>query len=97
MDIAPKYIIAGSFNEYRRYIRDKQLDGIQYKWVSNVDSIRGLSDISGVFIGTWYKNIYIANILEQIYIIKTKNGVWHMPEAVDDMIRQHGVLTVPLP
>lgn len=95
MDIAPKYIIAGNYNEFRLYVRDHYFDGIIYKFVSHPDSLRGLSDISGVFIGTWYKNINIANILEQIYIIKTKNGVWHMPQAVDDAIREHGVLTLP--
>lgn len=89
------YVIAGSFEEYRVYVRDNNIDGVLYKYITHPDSLRGLSDISGVFIGTWYKNINIANILEQIYIIKTKNGPWSMPQAVDDAIREHGVLTLP--
>lgn len=82
MDIASKYIIAGSFNEYRLYIRDKQLDGIQYKWVSNVDSIRGLNDISGVFIGTWADRDDIVKIIQQIHIIKTRYSFWLIPEEI---------------
>ena len=73
------YIIAGSFNEYRLYIRDKQLDGIQYKWVSNVDSIRGLNDISGVFIGTWADRDDIVYIIGEICNIKTRFSDWDMP------------------
>lgn len=91
------YVIAGSYQEYRAYVLNNNIDGGLFEYITHPDDLRGLSDISGVFIGTWYKNINIANILEQIYIIKTKNGVWHIPQAVDDMIRRHGVLTIPLP
>lgn len=79
MDIAPKYIIAGSFNEYRSYIRDKQLDGIQYKWVTDVYSIKGLNDISGVFIGTWADRVDIVDIIGEICNIKTRFSDWDMP------------------
>lgn len=82
MDIAPKYIIAGSYNQYRLYIRDRQLDGIQYIFVSNVNSIRGLNDISGEFIGTWNDRDDIVDIIAEICNIKSRISDWDMPPGL---------------
>lgn len=79
MVIAPKYIIAGSYNQYRLYVREHYFDKTQYKFVSDVDSIKGLSDISGVFIGTWADRDDIMDIIVQICIIKSRINDWDMP------------------
>lgn len=75
-----KYIIAGNYEEFRLYITEHYLGlHIQYKFVFNVDSIRGLNDISGVFIGTWADRDDIANIIAEICNIKTRISDWDMP------------------
>jgi len=77
-----KYIIAGNYNEYRLYVRDHYFDGIIYKFVSNVDSIRGLNDISGVFIGTWADRDDIMDIIAELCNIKSRISDWDIPLIV---------------
>lgn len=66
----PHYIIAGSADEYNQYIILKGLNPLHYVYVTSTDSLRGLSSIHGLFIGTWRKRPDIEAIKAEINYIK---------------------------
>lgn len=70
-----KYIVAGNYNEYQAYVKRKTRDQVYYKYVSGVDRIRGLSEIDGYYIGTFYQRPDIEDIKEHINIIKSKQKI----------------------
>jgi hypothetical protein len=67
-----KYIVAGNYNEYQAYVKRKPRIEYYYKYVSSVDTIRGLSEINGAFIGTYDQRPDIEDIKDTIAVIKTK-------------------------
>ncbi len=70
-----KYIVAGNYNEYQAYVKRKTRDKVYYKYVSGVDRIRGLSEIDGYYIGTFYQRPDIEDIKTHINIIKSKQKI----------------------
>jgi hypothetical protein len=70
-----KYIVAGNYNEYQAYVRRKTRDQVYYKYVSGVDRIRGLSEIDGYYIGTFYQRPDIEDIKVHINLIKSKQRI----------------------
>ena len=67
-----KYIVAGNWNEFTNYTRNRVGDDTMYIYFSGINIIRGLSDISGVFIGTFQSRPDIEEIKSQIQIIKSR-------------------------
>lgn len=62
------YIICGNYHEFKEY-RDKNPDRLaQYamKYVNGPNTLRGVSDPHGVFVGTWYERKDIRDIIVQI-------------------------------
>ncbi len=70
-----KYIVAGNYNEYQAYVRRKTRDQVYYKYVSDVDIIRGLSEIDGYYIGSYASRKDIEDIKTLIIIIKSKQQI----------------------
>lgn len=75
----PIYIVAGSFEQYRNYCLKKKEQYDErgeifplHKYVSNVDTLRGLNSIKGFYIGTYEQRSDIDQIKFQIAVIKTK-------------------------
>jgi len=65
------YIVAGNNNEYRNWVAEqKKFHPSETRYVSNVDQIRGMSDIEGRFIGTCYDRIDIVEIVNRINIMR---------------------------
>lgn len=76
MDIKPtKYIVAGNYNEYQAYVKRKTRDQVYYKYVSGVDTIRGISEINGAYIGTFSNRPDINDIMDAIAVIKAKQEI----------------------
>ena len=79
----PIHIVAGNFDEFQDFVIKKRQMGFQfeYRYVSDVDSIRGLDRIRGLYIGTYKKRTDLSQIQEFIHIIKTKHDfidiTWH--------------------
>lgn len=65
-----KYVVAGTFAEYKNYIERKGLDRREHVYVSDISTIKGLSSISGVYIGTWRDRDDIGEIQLQIRLVK---------------------------
>lgn len=48
------YIIAGNHNQARRYAGEKGLSVISWRYVHDVDAIRGIQYPRIALVGTWY-------------------------------------------
>lgn len=85
--IDTKWIVAGNYAQYSEYIENLTRPHLyRYNYVFDSNVIRGLSEISGLFIGTWYNNSDIANIIDQIWIIKNRNGKWEFPQDIESIL-----------
>lgn len=79
------YIVTGNYGEFIQYRRKKQWEFMktpmppggevlpEYRYVYGVDTLRGLSTIKGVYIGTWRMRRDIDEIKQIIMIIKSRN------------------------
>ena len=74
-DEYPIYIVAGNFQEFQNFVIKKRQMGFhfEYRYVRDVDSIRGLDRIRGLYIGTYKERADLPQIQEFIHIIKTKH------------------------
>jgi hypothetical protein len=74
-DEYPIYIVAGNFQEFQNFVIKKRQMGFhfEYRYVRDVDSIRGLDRIRGLYIGTYKERPDLSQIQEFIHIIKTKH------------------------
>lgn len=75
------FVIAGNWNEFNYYGRDKVLDK-HYVYVSSPDTLRGHQDVHGVFIGTWRERSDIVEILDAV-ITRTTNT-----DVIKDLYKQ---------
>ena len=48
------YIIAGNYAQYKDWLRVKILSPSTHVYVTNPDTLRGVQNPHGWFIGTWY-------------------------------------------
>ena len=74
-----KYIVAGNYEQYQAYVKRKPRIEYYYKYVSGVDTLRGLSEIEGAFIGTYDQRPDIEDIKRMIIIIKSKSQIASVP------------------
>jgi hypothetical protein len=70
-----KYIVAGTQMEFRVWVANRVKHDVMhiesdFVYVSHVNILRGLPDIEGYFIGTYKQRPDIAEIEQQIHIIK---------------------------
>lgn len=75
------FVIAGTHDEFKYYVRDKVLDK-HYVYVSSPDTLRGHQDVHGVFIGTWRERSDIVEILDAV-ITRTTNT-----DVIKDLYKQ---------
>ena len=66
------FIVAGSFEQYRRHIELKGYNAQEYRYVSSPNILRGITDIQGFFIGTWQNRPDIEQIKEIIQLSKNR-------------------------
>jgi hypothetical protein len=66
-----KFIIAGNYDEYKRWLDKRNLDSKEYVYVRNIDTLRGYSGIiEGYFIGTYEDRYDIEDLKEHILLKK---------------------------
>ena len=86
-----KYVVAGNWNEFINYTKNRVDDDTMYIYVSGIDSIRGLDEISGVFIGTFQNRPDIVDIRNTILSIKSrKTGIntQYEPSLYTDLLKE---------
>lgn len=66
------WIVAGNYHEFRQYHYKKRKSGDfkDYRYVVNVNILRGLENIKGFYIGTYKQRKDLRDIQEQIAICK---------------------------
>lgn len=69
------HIVAGNYEEFKRYVSKKSIDSARYVYVSSPHTILGLTDIKGFYIGTYARRDDIEKIKYLIYIIKCKKEI----------------------
>lgn len=74
-----KYIVAGNYEQYKEYVKRKPRIECYYKYVFSIDTIHGLSEIEGAFIGTYDQRPDIEEIKRLITIIKSKQQLATVP------------------
>lgn len=63
------YVIAGSYEEYRHHIKEKQsTPGIKFVYVTDESTLKGVVNPHGVFIGSWQEHPKIDKILTNLLI-----------------------------
>ena len=72
----PLWIIAGTAHEFEDFVIRKRMMGLffDYRYVRDVDSIRGLNRIRGLYIGSYKDRVDLPQIEEHIRIIRSKGG-----------------------
>jgi len=74
-----KWIVAGTHEQFRNWVARRLKNDIlssenDFVYVSHVNLLRGLPDVEGYFVGSYKQRADIAEIQQQIHIIKaTKN------------------------
>ena len=74
-----KYVVAGNYDEYKAYVKRKPRIEFYYKYVSSIDTLRGLSEIDGFYYGSYESRSDINEIKTAINIIKARK-VWGDPK-----------------
>ncbi len=86
MNITKFYVVAGNKKEYDLYVSEKMSSGKgdnkKYIYVYRPDNLRGLSEISGVFIGTYANRKDIREIILYIGIRKSKSNIPMTPPEI---------------
>lgn len=86
------YIIAGNKTQFDMFIGKLPISEHpqQYQYVSGPDSVRGIRDPHGLFIGTWSKRPDIADIVTNLIVASsTKNH--QLYEILEKVKKPHGL------
>jgi len=69
--IKKKYIVAGNYQEYNDFMhRHRDTPNEVYVYVDSADHLKGMINIEGYYVGTYYKRHDIGEIKEVIRISK---------------------------
>ena len=72
--VKPVYVIAGNADQYHDYVKKNYHTGKTYRYVRNKDSIRGVENPDGVFIGSWRERDDINSLMVALLtIMKDEN------------------------
>lgn len=61
-------VIAGSYNQYREFIRENNVDSKEYFYVSSFERILGMRKLKYILYGTWYIRTDFDKIYERLQI-----------------------------
>ena len=61
-----KFIVCGNSNEYHNYIRMNNKSPQEYVYLHDTQQFRGLSEVHGVFVGTYRQRPDIEEIVHAI-------------------------------
>ena len=71
-----QYIVAGNYGQFAQWIRERGLSSSDRVYVTNSDTIRGVRNPGGRFIGTWYEREDAMDILVSLRVasdVKNEN------------------------
>lgn len=71
-----QYIVAGNYDQFALWIKERGLSSSEWVYVSNKDTIRGVRNPEGRLIGTWYEREDAMDILVSLRVasdVKNEN------------------------
>lgn len=71
-----KYVVAGTWEQYRNHMAEKRYDPKEYVYVSSPDQLLGLAEIDGFYIGTYEQRPDIKEIKQIISMIKASSKIY---------------------
>ena len=92
------WIIAGCWQQYADYVRDiaknhpEKWEQYQYRYVTEPSVLRGLKEIHGSFIGTWYNRedaTEIYTIIRSSYSFESNATVYSMNKVKQILLEHH--------
>lgn len=66
------YIVAGNYEQYSQWIKERGLPSSEWVYVTNRDTIRGVRNPEGRLIGTWYERDDAMDILVALRVASDK-------------------------
>jgi hypothetical protein len=67
-----KYIISGNYDQYKRWIWERDLDKTEFVFVAAADALRGVRNPGGRLVGTWYERPDAMDILVALRVASDK-------------------------
>ena len=64
-----KFVVCGNSNEYHNYIRMNNKSPREYVYLHDASQMRGMSEVHGVFIGTYRERPDIEEVVHMIRMI----------------------------
>lgn len=71
-----RFIVAGNYEQFAQWIRERGLDSSNWVYVTNSDTIRGVRNPGGRLVGTWYEREDAMDILATLVVasdVKNEN------------------------
>jgi hypothetical protein len=69
------YIVAGNFEQYKRWLNDPNRNPmVKYLYLHSKDVIRGMQNVRGKLIGTWWMRNDITDILTYLHMANRDNS-----------------------
>lgn len=68
----PIYIVAGTYEQFRTYCKEKEPDVRRFRYVSGPETLRGISNPEVEYIGTWRDRTDIQEIIMQVKVSLSK-------------------------
>jgi len=88
--IKKKYIVAGNYEEYNEFMfRHRDNPNEVYVYVDSYTQLKGMTNIEGYYVGTYYKRGDIGAIKDIIKMSKNTNG--YVVEPVTELYNNHVV------
>ena len=87
-----KYIVAGNYEEYNEFMyRHRDTPNEIYVYVDSYTQLKGMIDIEGYYVGTYYKRSDIGRIKDIIKMSKSTNTTGYIAEPVQALNNNHVV------
>jgi hypothetical protein len=88
--IKNKFVVAGNLEEYQAFLqRHKDDIDVRYFYVDNPIQLKGMINIEGYYVGTYYKRHDIGRIKDIIKMSKITTG--YVAEPVTELYNNHVV------
>ena len=85
-----KYIVAGNYEEYNEFMyRHRDTPNEVYVYVDSYTQLKGIVNIEGYYVGTYYKRHDIGAIKDIIKMSKNTSG--YITEPVNPLFNSHVV------
>ena len=84
------YVVAGTYAQYLLYAKNKTGDDKFYIYVNSPDTLRGILDPHGVFIGTWMNRPDADQIIDNLLVASRSQTTFNagIMKAREQLTRQ---------